>query len=125
MADAGATIPDNATTGAPPRARPAFDLNASTYVGLGLVGIPLLAALFAPLLTGADPMALSGQTLRSPTLAHLMGTDDLGRDVFARVLHGGRISLIVGVFSALIAVTIGTTVGLVAGYFEGRVDEIL
>src|SRR3954468_10609126 len=103
MADAGATIPVDATAPAPhdTPGRRALDLNASTYVGLGLVGIPLLAALFAPLLTGADPMALSGQTLRSPTFAHLMGTDDLGRDVFARVLHGGRISLIVGVFSAL------------------------
>ena len=89
------------------------------------MGIPLIAALFAPLLTNADPMALSRLTLRAPTLAHLMGTDDLGRDVFARVLHGGRVSLMVGVFSALIAVTIGTTVGMVAGYFEGRTDEIL
>jgi len=119
MADSSATIPRSATV------RDGLDLSASTWVGLALVGIPLIAALFAPLLTNADPMALSRLTLRAPTLAHLMGTDDLGRDVFARVLHGGRVSLMVGVFSALIAVTIGTTVGMVAGYFEGRTDEIL
>jgi peptide/nickel transport system permease protein len=109
----------------PEQLRALLTLNVSTYVGIGLVGVPLFAALLAPFLTGADPMSLSAQTLRSPTLAHLMGTDDLGRDVFARVLYGGRISLMVGLFSALIAITIGTAVGLIAGYFEGRTDEIL
>src|SRR5215470_16488126 len=112
MADGSATLPESATLGAPAqrvRGRLRLELNASTWVGLGLVGVPLLAALCAPLLTGADPMALSPQTLRAPSLAHLMGTDDLGRDVLARVLHGGRVSLLVGAFSALIAITIGTT----------------
>jgi len=127
MADGSATLPDSAALSAPKRhaRRASFELNASTWVGLGLVGVPLLAALCAPLLTSADPMALSPQTLRAPSLAHLMGADDLGRDVFARVLYGGRISLIVGLTSALIAITIGTAVGMVAGYFEGRTDEIL
>jgi peptide/nickel transport system permease protein len=130
MADESAAIPATAARrslwhpGAG-RLRARLGLNVSTYVGIGLVGVPLCAAVLAPLLTSADPMALSAQTLRSPTLAHLMGTDDLGRDVFARVLYGGRISFMVGLFSALIAITIGTTVGLIAGYFEGRVDEIL
>jgi peptide/nickel transport system permease protein len=130
MADESAAIPTTATLrlsrrSVPGHLRAALSLNVSTYVGIGLVGIPLCAALLAPFLTSADPMALSAQTLRAPTLAHLMGTDDLGRDVFARVLYGGRISLMVGLFSALIAITIGTAVGLVAGYFEGRTDEIL
>jgi len=102
-----------------------LDPNASTYVGMALVAIPLLAALLAAVLTDANPMALSGQTLRPPGVAHPMGTDDLGRDVMARVLYGGRISLTVGVFSALIAVVIGTAVGTVAGFFGGRTDEIL
>jgi len=127
MAESSAALPESAALGAgtPTRRHRSFALNASTRVGLGLLGIPLLAALCAPLLTGADPMALSPQTLRAPALAHLMGTDDLGRDVFARVLYGGRISLIVGLTSALIAITIGTAVGMVAGYFEGRTDEVL
>ena len=107
------------------RLRGSLSLNASTFVGMGLVAIPLLAALFASFLTDANPMALSGQTLRPPSLAHPMGTDDLGRDVLARVLYGGRISLTVGVFSALIAVVIGTAVGTLAGYFGGRTDELL
>jgi peptide/nickel transport system permease protein len=100
-------------------------VNTSAVVGIGLISVPLLAALFAAFLTAADPMALSPVTLRPPSLAHLMGTDDLGRDVFARVLYGGRISLTVGLFSALIAVTIGTSVGAIAGFFGGRTDEIL
>jgi peptide/nickel transport system permease protein len=123
MADSAAIGDRAALRGSRPRA--SLSLNTSTWVGLGLVGVPLLAALCAPLLTGADPMALSPQTLRAPSLAHLMGTDDLGREVLARVLYGGRISLMVGAFSALIAITIGTTVGMIAGYFEGRTDEIL
>jgi peptide/nickel transport system permease protein len=109
----------------PPRARFSFDLNTSTYVGIALVAIPLLAAIFAPFLTDANPMALSGQILRPPSFAYPMGTDDLGRDVVARVLYGGRISLTVGAFSALIAVVIGTAMGTIAGYFGGRVDEML
>jgi len=125
MAEAGATSDNTLAVRAAERRRVAPDLNASTWVGLALIGLPLLAALCAPLLTGADPMALSGATLRAPTLAHPMGTDDLGRDVFARVLYGGRISLLVGLFSALIAITIGTAVGMVSGYFAGRTDEIL
>jgi peptide/nickel transport system permease protein len=130
MADDSAAIPVAAARrmawrSVPEQLRALLTLNMSTYVGIGLVGIPLFAALLAPFLTGADPMSLSAQTLRSPTLAHLMGTDDLGRDVFARVLYGGRISFMVGLFSALIAITIGTAVGLIAGYFEGRTDEIL
>jgi peptide/nickel transport system permease protein len=129
MADESAAFPGSIPqqTAAPraARRRASFQLNASTYAGMALVAVPLLAALFAQFLTSADPMALSGATLRAPTVAHPMGTDDLGRDVFARVLYGGRISLTVGVFSALIAITIGTAVGTVAGYFGGRTDEIL
>ncbi|MBN8919488.1 MAG: ABC transporter permease [Rhizobiales bacterium] len=120
-----ATLPKPRLPARPRGFRLSPGLNASTYVGIALVVVPLLAALLAPLLTGANPMALSGTTLRPPSWAHPMGTDDLGRDVLARVLYGGRISLTVGVFSALIAVVIGTAVGTVAGYFGGRTDETL
>jgi peptide/nickel transport system permease protein len=126
---------DGVIVGGPLAARPAaalsrrrsasLSLNASTWVGLAMIAVPLLAAIAAPLLTSADPMVLSGQTLRAPSLAHPMGTDDLGRDVFARVLYGGRVSLTVGVFSALLAVVIGTGMGMIAGYFGGRTDELL
>lgn len=105
--------------------RTSFGISASLAVGIVLVAIPFLAAVLAPLLTGVDPLALSPQTLRPPSFAHPMGTDDLGRDVFARVLYGGRMSLTVGLFSAAITIFIGTSIGVVSGYFGGRTDEIL
>jgi peptide/nickel transport system permease protein len=108
-----------------PRRRWKLSANLSLSIGLVLVAIPCLAAVMAPLLTHADPMALGPESLRPPTWVHLMGTDDLGRDEFARVLYGGRISLMVGLFSALIAVFVGTLVGTVAGYFGEGIDDLL
>jgi peptide/nickel transport system permease protein len=63
--------------------------------------------------------------LSPPSLAHPLGTDELGRDMLTRTLYGGRVSLIVGVFAMLVAVTLGTLVGAVAGYFGGVVDNLL
>jgi peptide/nickel transport system permease protein len=108
-----------------PRRRWKLSANLSLSIGLVLVAIPCLAAVLAPLLTHADPMALGPESLRPPAWIHLMGTDDLGRDEFARVLYGGRISLMVGLFSALIAVLVGTMIGTVAGYFGEGIDDLL
>jgi peptide/nickel transport system permease protein len=118
-------LPAKASTAASRRRRDLLKLNASTIAGICLIAVPILASLLASFLTSADPLALGKETLRAPSFLHPMGTDDLGRDVFARVLYGGRISLTVGVFSALIAITIGTAVGTVSGYAGGRTDEIL
>lgn len=60
-----------------------------------------------------------------PTMKHLMGTDDLGRDLFTRVLYGGRISLSIGIFAALVATAFGTLVGALAGFYGGRLDNLL
>lgn len=65
------------------------------------------------------------ERLQPPSSTHFLGTDDLGRDVFSRLLHGGRVSLQVGILAVAIAVTLGTLVGLVAGYFGGVVDAVL
>jgi peptide/nickel transport system permease protein len=62
--------------------------------------------------------------LRPPDHVHLMGTDNVGRDVLARVLSGGRVTLSVGAMSAAVAVTVGTAVGACAGYFGGRIDTL-
>lgn len=80
---------------------------------------------FAPLLTGHDPLALSPDVLALPSFAHPMGTDDLGRDLFARLLYGGRVTLGIGLFSAVLSVVFGVGTGLVAGYSGGLVDEVL
>jgi peptide/nickel transport system permease protein len=108
-----------------PRRRWKLSANLSLSIGLVLVAIPSLIAVLAPLLTHADPMALGPESLRPPDWVHFMGTDDLGRDEFARVLYGGRISLMVGLFSALIAVFVGTLIGTVAGYFGEGIDDLL
>ena len=72
-----------------------------------------------------DPVALRPDTLLPPGAPYWFGTDDLGRDVLSGVLHGARVSLLVGVLSALGAVVLGVAIGAVAGYLRGRVDEVL
>jgi peptide/nickel transport system permease protein len=94
--------------------------------GLVVILALLLATLFGPLLYGGSSEALrSGAGLEGPSLSHPFGTDDLGRDLLARTLLGGRISMAVGVVAMLIGVCIGTLVGAVAGYFGRAVDATL
>jgi oligopeptide transport system permease protein len=99
---------------------------AAVTAGWTLVAIALLAIL-APWIPGlADPAA---QDLKlgasAPSWSHPFGTDEMGRDTFARTLHGGRISLLVGVIGTLVSLLIGVTYGAVSGYLGGRTDEIL
>jgi peptide/nickel transport system permease protein len=84
-----------------------------------------LAAVLGPAVSPYDPLALSQDTLLAPGAAHWFGTDELGRDVLSGVLHGARVSLVVGLLSAAGAVLIGITMGAVAGYAGGTVDEAL
>ncbi|MBI9109869.1 ABC transporter permease [Maridesulfovibrio ferrireducens] len=95
-------------------------------LGLTLVGTISIAAICAPLLTSYDPFALNvDNLLQAPNLTHLFGTDALGRDVFSRILYGGRVSLWVGFVAVGISTAIGLVLGLTAGYFGGLVDEII
>ncbi len=95
-------------------------------LGLTLVGTISIAAIFAPLLTPYDPFALNvDNLLQAPSSTHLFGTDALGRDVFSRILYGGRVSLWVGFVAVGISTAIGLVLGLTAGYFGGLVDEII
>jgi peptide/nickel transport system permease protein len=93
----------------------------------GLVVLLLsLAAILAPVLAPYDPTAFDmKQILVPPGPAHWLGTDQIGRDVLSRMLYGARISMAVGLVSVGIAVLIGTTLGSLAGYYGGRVDEVL
>ena len=98
-------------------------------VGTTLLTLIVLAALLAPMLSPHDPYAQDlGRRLIPPvwygkgTWAHVLGTDNLGRDYFSRVIYGARISLLIGLAVMLISGLIGTILGLVAGYFGGRVD---
>ncbi|MBM3537662.1 MAG: ABC transporter permease, partial [Alphaproteobacteria bacterium] len=85
-----------------------------------------LAAPLLEILLGHNPEEVDlAARFESPSLSHPLGTDDLGRDVFLRLLYGGRVSLTVGAAAALAAATIGTLIGLLSGYFRGRLDALL
>jgi peptide/nickel transport system permease protein len=100
--------------------------NANTVVGLVILLAIVFAAIAAPLLTPFDPLATAPRDrLQSPSLTHPFGTDELGRDLWSRVLYGGRLSLRAGFISVGIAVLGGIIVGLVAGYYGRTVDMIL
>jgi peptide/nickel transport system permease protein len=92
----------------------------------GLLTLIAAAALLAPVIAPYAPDALDlASRHAAPSSAHWFGTDDLGRDVFTRVLYGGRVSLAIGVLSALLAAALGSAVGATAGYTGGWVDAAL
>ncbi len=96
--------------------------NRLAVSGFGLLAVVLVAALFAGVLAPDDPLSMTvPDRMKSPSLRHLMGTDDFGRDIFSRVLYGARISLQVGLAVMLFTVTIGVLFGLLSGYFP-RLD---
>jgi peptide/nickel transport system permease protein len=91
-----------------------------------MVLLVVLAAVFAPVIATADPYAISGrERLLAPSSEHFFGTDDLGRDVFSRVIHGARVSLKVGLIAVGVSVAAGTVIGLVSGYFGGWLDLVM
>ena len=94
-------------------------------LGAVLIAVVTLAAIAAPLIAGHDPLATSSTAFAPPLLGGLMGTDNLGRDVWSEVIYGGRVSLIVGVCASLIQTCIGLFIGGIAGYRGGVVDLIL
>ena len=94
---------------------------------LGLIGAGLFIgiAVIGPWIAPADPFALGSGALLPPGRGHWLGTDDLGRDLLSGVLYGARVSLLVGLAAASGAVLIGVGVGATAGYWRGRLDEVL
>lgn len=99
--------------------------NPLAVAGVIIFSIILLASVFAPFLTPHDPAKIDLRAmLQAPSAEHWFGTDRTGRDVFARVLYGGRISILVGLGSALIAAVIGVGIGAYTGYRGGWIDTI-
>jgi peptide/nickel transport system permease protein len=94
-------------------------------VGLALMTLFVLAAIFADFICRYDPLTVdSAHALAAPSAQHWMGTDSFGRDVWARVVHGARISLAVGIGSTTLGATIGVIIGLTSGYLSGWVDLV-
>ena len=103
-----------------------FKKNKVAMACLGIVIILCLVALFAPWIAPYDPDAqVLTERLMPPSAQHWFGTDDLGRDIFSRIVYGCRISLSVGVVSQIIATVIGYTMGVCAGYFGVKVDAVI
>ena len=100
-------------------------LDKKAVVGLVILMIMVLSAIFAPIIATHDPKDQTADFLLPPSLEHYMGTDDLGRDLFSRIVYGARVSLFVGVSTVLIAAIIGILLGLVAGYRGGWADSII
>ncbi len=100
----------------------------TAIMGLVLIAIFLCLAIFAPFIADYEDDALKmnvRERLQSPGLGHWFGTDELGRDIFARIVYGTRISLFVGIISVSIALTLGGTLGAIAGYYGGRIDNAI
>lgn len=101
-----------------------FFRHRAGMVGAALVAVVVLGGVFAPWLAPYDPYVIAmDQALEPPGAHHLLGTDAFGRDVLSRVMHGASFSLQVGVVSRLLALTLGTILGLLAGYYGKRTDQ--
>jgi peptide/nickel transport system permease protein len=104
----------------------AFTRNRLALIGLGIVVLLLLLAAFAPLLTPYGPNATDLQDRLQPfSAAHWLGTDELGRDILSRIIHGSRLTLYVVVLVAIIAAPVGLLIGNAAGYAGGWLDSVL
>jgi peptide/nickel transport system permease protein len=105
--------------------RSRFFRHKPAVIGLVLLAMVLLAASLAGVVYPADPFAMVGKPFQPPFGDHLLGTDMLGRDLAAGVLHGARTTLLVGVVATVIATLVGVAIGGLAGYFGGRLDNLL
>lgn len=102
--------------------------NKTAMVGLVIIVIVVLVAVFADFITNYDKMAIQQNAdaiLQSPSLHHWFGTDSFGRDEFARVIFGARVSLAIGLISTIISLAIGCFIGAASGYYGGKTDEII
>jgi ABC-type dipeptide/oligopeptide/nickel transport system permease subunit len=108
------------------RVKRALRSDPRAWFGVAVVVLIVLAAVLAPLVSHGDPLAIDlVNQLQGPSRRHWLGTDIQGRDVWARLIYGSRISLSAGIISQAIALALGLTLGLTAGYKGGWVDEVV
>lgn len=108
-----------------PKGLAAFVTNGKGMAGVLILLALILTATFAPLLTQYDPNRRAGKPHVQPGYEHVLGTTRMGKDVFTQLVYGGRVSLAVGFGAGIFAALIGLSIGISAGYFGGRVDDIL
>lgn len=108
------------------RAISRFRRHFPAMLGLLVMIILVLAAVFAPVIAGPNPNASDFKSRKQPPSAeHILGTDALGRDVFSRIVYGGRVSLLVGVVGVTIYILIGGILGGISGYYRGTTDAVI
>jgi peptide/nickel transport system permease protein len=123
-----ATLAETEAPRAVPRAHPFRRLvrRRGAAVGLAIIVFFVLLAILAPIVSPYDPLATSWTAIRkAPSAAHWFGTDEIGRDVLSRVIWGARASLLAGVVSVLISLSVGVPIGLLAGYAGGKTDMLI
>ncbi|MBP1712348.1 MAG: binding-protein-dependent transport system inner rane component [Deltaproteobacteria bacterium] len=100
--------------------------NRLAFLGSLVVFAIVCTALLAPVIQMHDPLKQDiAARMQKPSLSHFLGTDQFGRDLWSRIVHGARVSLMVGILAVSIGVFLGTPIGAVAGYYRGRVDEVI
>lgn len=103
-----------------------FVRNRAAVVGMGVIAIFMLMALLAPYMAPYDPNVIDlANPLRGPSIQHWLGTDELGRDLFSRIIIGARITLLITGGAMGLAVLLGATMGVLAGYYGGHVDTVV
>jgi len=94
-------------------------------IGLVVLVVMALGALFAPYIVTHDPNEQTPDFLEPPSISHFLGTDDLGRDLYSRIVYGTRISLFVGISTVLMSAVVGVLLGLLSGYYGGWLDNLI
>lgn len=120
-----APIPAGVATGFYADAWRRLRRSRSAILGLAVVGVLAVTGLLAPVLAPHDPITQDLEArLLPPSRQHWLGTDDLGRDLLSRIIHGGRVSLTVGIVSVALALIVGTWLGLIAGFYPGWAESV-
>lgn len=103
-----------------------FSKNRLSVIGMTVVLCLMTVSLLAPIIAPYDPTTIDVyNVLSSPSRTHFLGTDELGRDLFSRIIWGSRVSLKVGIVAVGIAIVIGIIIGSVSGFYGGKVDAVL
>lgn len=106
-------------------ARPRRRVAVAAWIPLGLLAVIVLACVLAPIMAPYDPSAQSPDRFAGPSAVHLFGTDELGRDLFSRVLYGGQLTIFIAGGATLVAMVLGIAWGMAAAFARGILDEIL
>ncbi|MCX6013528.1 MAG: hypothetical protein NTV30_09010, partial [Chloroflexi bacterium] len=104
---------------------PTYRKSRLGVLGLVVFLLMIILALLAPVIATHNPRQMTLDLWQLPSIKHYLGTSSVGQDIFSQLLYAGRVSLFVGVITALITNVVGTLIGLIAGYFGGWIDEII